>query len=102
MNRSGEYAGCGKDCSSVSSLQRRVPKALYFLLMPAAWSRNVLKNASSLGTQRSSTKPDHPPTDMASFGIKVQTLVSLCQGRVYITGSASVMSTCSRFGLGRL
>src|SRR5262249_23217708 len=49
---------------------------------PAALSRNLLKRDSSDGTHRSSRIPDHPPTDIFSGGIKVQTFTLLVHGFV--------------------
>src|SRR5262249_44459634 len=81
----------------------RIKKTLIILrlYLPAALSRNLLNRDSSDGMQRSSRIPDHPPTDILSGGIKVQTLILLVHGFVYVIGSVSVMTSRNRFGLGR-
>lgn len=50
--------------------------------LPPARSRNSLNIDSSLGTQRSSRIPAHPPKAILSLGTSAQTFRLLCHGFV--------------------
>ena len=54
----------------------------YFFMLAAGSGSNERKWLLSAGTQRSSTIPDQPATCAASFGIRPQTFVLECHGRV--------------------
>ena len=79
-----------------------VPYSPFSFFAPGAGGSNERKKLFSAGLQRSSTIPAQPASFMASFGTLPQTFGVDIHGLVYVSGSVSVISSRSRFGLGRL